>query len=68
MEFQRLVSRERDAADRRHVTARITKKGLDLLAQLEPVLTALEKARLGRLSDRTLGALIDGLAAVRDAS
>jgi DNA-binding MarR family transcriptional regulator len=66
MEAHRLVSRERDAADRRHVTARITTKGLDLLEQVDPVIAALERARLGRLSERTLVGLIDGLAAVRD--
>lgn len=66
MEAQRLLSRERDAADRRHVTARITPKGLDLLQRVDPVIAALERARLGRLSERTLAGLIDGLAAVRD--
>jgi DNA-binding MarR family transcriptional regulator len=66
MEAQRLVSRERDAADRRHVTARITKKGLDVLERVGPAIEAVERARLGRLSERTLVGLIDGLAAVRD--
>ncbi len=66
MEAVRLVSRERDAADRRHVAARITRKGLDLLERVDPVIAAVERARLGRLSERTLAGLIDGLAAVRD--
>jgi DNA-binding MarR family transcriptional regulator len=66
MEAMRLIQRERDPADRRHVTATITSKGLALLQELTPALEAVEKARLGRLSDRTLVALIEGLAAVRD--
>jgi len=66
MEAVRLVSRERDPADRRHVAARITRKGLDLLERVNPVIAAVERARLGRLSERTLAGLIDGLAAVRD--
>jgi DNA-binding MarR family transcriptional regulator len=66
MEAVRLLSRERDPADRRHVAARITRKGLDLLERVDPVIAAVERARLGRLSERTLAGLIDGLAAVRD--
>jgi DNA-binding MarR family transcriptional regulator len=67
MEAMELISRERDATDRRHVTARITRKGLDLLASATPHLDAVERSRLGRLSDATLRDLIDGLAAVREA-
>ena len=65
LETMRLIARERDAADRRHVTATITPKGLALLVEATPAVEAVEKARLGRLSDRTLAALIEGLAAVR---
>jgi DNA-binding MarR family transcriptional regulator len=65
LEAMRLITRERDSADRRHVTATITAKGLALLDQAIPAIEAVEKARLGRLSDRTLAALIEGLAAVR---
>ncbi len=61
------ITRERDAGDRRHVTARITPKGLDLVARVQPDLERLERARLGHLSERTLRALVDGLAAVREA-
>ncbi|HEU4697675.1 MAG TPA: MarR family transcriptional regulator [Gemmatimonadales bacterium] len=67
MEALRLISRERDAADRRHVTARITPKGLELLARVAPELAAVEHARVRELSDAELTALIDGLAAVRAA-
>jgi DNA-binding MarR family transcriptional regulator len=61
-----LISRERDPRDRRHVTARITSKGLALLDRAFPAVDAMERARLGRLSDRTLAGIIEGLAAVRD--
>jgi DNA-binding MarR family transcriptional regulator len=66
MEVMGLVSRERDPEDRRHVTTRITSKGQSLLARAFEAVDAMERARLGRLSDRTLTALIEGLAAVRD--
>ena len=67
LESMGLIARERDPADRRHVTARITRKGLDLVEEVTPELERLERARMGHLSDRTLRGLIDGLAAVRDA-
>ena len=67
LEAMRLIQRERDSADRRHVTARITAKGLKLLDEVVPAVDAVEQARLGRLSSRTLDTLIEGLAAVRGA-
>jgi len=68
LETMVLIRRERDPEDRRHVTATITAKGLALLDQVAPAIDAFERDRLGRLSDRTLAAVIDGLAAIRDAS
>lgn len=67
LEGMQLISRERDAADRRHVTARITRKGLDLVARVGPDVEAVERARLGHLSEAALTGLIRGLAAVRAA-
>jgi DNA-binding MarR family transcriptional regulator len=61
-----LIGRERDAEDRRHVTARITRKGLEILKKVEPGLLAVQQARLGGLSERTLASLISGLAAMRE--
>ena len=49
LETRKLVSRERDARDRRVIVARITDDGLKLLAELdEPILNA-SKQRLGHL-------------------
>jgi DNA-binding MarR family transcriptional regulator len=67
LEAMQLISRERDPSDRRHVTARITRKGLALLEEVDPRLEVVERARVGRLSDRTLAGLIEGLEAVRAA-
>jgi DNA-binding MarR family transcriptional regulator len=61
-----LISRERDSADRRHVTARITDKGLALLDQVTPELEAVERQRLGRLEPAVLKALISALDDVRN--
>ena len=66
MEALKLISRERDAEDRRHVTARITPRGLELLSRVEPVLDQEEQLRLSRLKGIQIQAIIDGLAAVRD--
>ena len=65
LEAMALITRERDAEDRRHVTARIARKGLDLLDRIEPVLREVERHRTGGLSDRSLAALVAGLDAVR---
>jgi len=60
-----LISRERDAADRRHVTARITPAGLRVMEDVEPVLESVETGRFGLLDEDTLRVLIDALAVVR---
>jgi DNA-binding MarR family transcriptional regulator len=66
LEAMQLIRRERDAGDRRHVTARIAPKGVALLKAVGPATDAVARLRLGRLSARTLASLIEGLAAVRD--
>jgi DNA-binding MarR family transcriptional regulator len=65
LEAMGYIERERDPADRRHVTARITPEGRQLLTRVTPELEAVEQRRLGHLSERTLAALIRTLAAVR---
>lgn len=65
MEDAGLVARERDETDRRLVTTRITREGLQLLKRLDaPVLEA-HRRQLGHLSAAQLRSLIDLLAAVR---
>jgi DNA-binding MarR family transcriptional regulator len=61
-----LLVKERDAADRRHVTARITPRGRRVLTQATPALVEYGRARVERLSARTLEALIEALEAIRE--
>lgn len=60
-----LVARKRDPADRRHVTARITPKGLRLLDDVEPTLGIIERRRTGSLGPDAIQALLRHLEAVR---
>jgi DNA-binding MarR family transcriptional regulator len=61
-----LITRERDSADRRHVTARIAPKGSRLLAETTPLLERLARARFDRLAPAALTQLVDALAVVRE--
>jgi len=65
MEEPGLISRERDPGDRRHVTARITRKGLAMLEQATPQLEAVERARVGQVPTGRLQQLIEVLSTVR---
>ncbi|HEX4961834.1 MAG TPA: MarR family transcriptional regulator [Thermoanaerobaculia bacterium] len=66
LEPRELVTRLRDAEDRRIVRARITRKGIALLARLdEPVATALDEL-LGDLGAKRLRTLVEILAAARE--
>ncbi|MDP2322167.1 MAG: MarR family transcriptional regulator [Acidobacteriota bacterium] len=65
MEEAGLISRQRGAEDRRYVTTRITRKGLDLVGKLDRPITELHQAQLGHVSKKTLRSLIDALAEVR---
>ena len=60
MEAHGLISRRRDAKDRRFVTARITPAGLETLAALEAPVAELHQQQFGRLS----GAELDQLTTV----
>ena len=66
MEELELLDRERDAADRRHVTARISARGKRLLAQSTPDLEAVEHERFSGVGHRTVVALVNALEQVRD--
>ncbi len=61
-----LLAKERDAADRRHVTARITPKGRRVLTQATPILAKYGRERVERLSARRVGALIEALGTIRE--
>ncbi len=65
MEALDLITRERDEADRRHVTAWITPKGLRVLDQLAPDLARLERERIAQLDPSKLKDLVDTLALIR---
>lgn len=60
-----LITRQRGVADRRHMTTRVTEKGLKLLGRVEqPVIRAHEEM-LGHLGDREVGTLVSLLAKAR---
>lgn len=65
MEDMQLLRRERDATDRRQVTAHITPKGLRTLDEATPRLEVVERERFGHLDGERLQHIIDGLADVR---
>jgi DNA-binding MarR family transcriptional regulator len=65
MEDAGLVERERDEVDRRLVTTRITRQGLQLLERLDAPVLEVHRSQLGHLSAAQLRSLIDLLAAVR---
>jgi DNA-binding MarR family transcriptional regulator len=67
MEDLGLITRERDPADRRHVTAQISEKGLDVLEQATPGLEDLEEAWFKDIDSEALQPLIDALADIRGA-
>ena len=66
MDEMGLITRERDEADRRHVTARISAKGRRTLTDAQPVLDAEEQRLFEGVSEGTITALLAGLEAVRN--
>jgi DNA-binding MarR family transcriptional regulator len=65
MEGAGLVTRARDADDRRLVSTRITPKGQRLLAKLDALVEEEHQQRLGHLSDAQLRTLIELLTLAR---
>ncbi len=65
MEVAGLIARERDSADRRLVTTRITADGLRLLKSLDAPVVELQREQLGHLSRDQLSALIELLSLAR---
>ncbi|HSR89956.1 MAG TPA: MarR family transcriptional regulator [Gemmatimonadales bacterium] len=67
MESMQFLRRERDETDRRHVTARISPKGLRLLEEITPKLEEFDRKRFGDFDAERLQQIIDGLADIREA-
>jgi DNA-binding MarR family transcriptional regulator len=67
MEEAGLVERTRDTEDRRMVTSRITKKALQLLTTLDPLVAENEKRFFSEISRDQIQTLIDVLDAIRHA-
>jgi DNA-binding MarR family transcriptional regulator len=65
MEEMGLIGRVRDAADRRHVTARIAPKGKRLLAATSPLVEGQARARFERVATAAIDQMVDALAQVR---
>ena len=65
MEQRGLVQRERSAADRRVVTAKITRGGTELLAKLDRPVLETSKKHLAHMSEKQMRELIDLLELVR---
>ncbi|MEO8880140.1 MAG: MarR family transcriptional regulator [Gemmatimonadaceae bacterium] len=67
MEGMGLIGKERDASDRRHITARLTAKGRRTLEDATtPELVDFGRNRMARLSARTIEALNEALAVIRE--
>jgi DNA-binding MarR family transcriptional regulator len=65
LEKQTCIERERSATDRRVVRARITEKGLAILAELDDPIADIHKNRLGKLGPQRLQELITMLEELR---
>ncbi len=65
MEQRGLVQRERSAADRRVVMAKITRGGAELLAKLDRPVLETSKQQLAHMSEKQMRELIDLLELVR---
>lgn len=61
-----LVERDRDGEDRRYVTARLTRRGDQLLKQIDAPLAELHRAQLGHLARADLRRLVALLTAARE--
>jgi DNA-binding MarR family transcriptional regulator len=66
MEAAGLVSRCRDEEDRRMVTTRITPQGLELLGEVDGLVAAEHKRRLGHMTEDQLRTLIELVGLARD--
>lgn len=66
LESRGLISREREARDRRVITARITDEGLRVLAELDGPIAQRHRRQLAHLGEKQVASLIKLLDAVLD--
>jgi DNA-binding MarR family transcriptional regulator len=66
LEARGLISRGREAKDRRRVVARITDEGLRVLAELDGTITETHRSQLGHLAKKQLDTLDELLKAARN--
>ena len=66
MEKAELISRERDSEDRRHVTARITPKGRQLVEDIGRAASNPIERRFSRLAPEQLQSLIEAMDLIRE--
>jgi DNA-binding MarR family transcriptional regulator len=66
MEARGLVTRARDRKDRRVITVRITKTGLQTLEEMQPALEEFARRHLGRLGQQKLRTLVELLEEARE--
>ena len=66
LEARGLISRGREAKDRRRITARITEEGLRILAELDRPVAQCHRRQLSHLGEKRLAALSRLLDAARD--
>lgn len=66
LEARELISREREAKDRRRIVARITDEGLRVLAELDEPVAETHRAQLGHLGEKQLSSLGKLLEAARN--
>jgi DNA-binding MarR family transcriptional regulator len=65
MEEMGLLGRTRGDADRRYVTTKISRKGLDLLDRLDRVVRDIHRAHLGHLDRQRMATLVELLTEAR---
>lgn len=66
LEARGLVSREREAKDRRRIVTRITKEGLHVLAELDAPIAEMHRSQLSHLGEKQLASLGKLLEAARN--
>jgi DNA-binding MarR family transcriptional regulator len=65
MEEAGLIARERGSMDRRYVTTRLTRAGMDLVNTLDDDITRIHHEQLGHVDKRKLRTLVDLLTEIR---